>query len=55
MWKKDHRAMKIENMTLRDALREANAELLKHRRTIAALGAGQRDVTEQVERVLRAR
>ena len=53
MLKSTHRATVLENMTLRDALREANAELLKHRRTIGMLKSGERSVTEQMERVFR--
>jgi hypothetical protein len=52
MFKSNHRAVKLENMTLRDALREANNELRKHRTTLAMLGQGDSAVTVQVERVL---
>lgn len=51
MLKSTHRAVQVENHVLRDALREANAELLKHRQTIGSLAAGSREATEQLERV----
>lgn len=51
MLKSAHREVQVENHVLRDALREANAELRKHRQTIGALSTGQRQATEQLERV----
>lgn len=53
MWKSDHRAVEMENHTLRDALREANAEVRKHRNLLATLRTGQREATEQLERVFK--
>jgi hypothetical protein len=37
MWRSYHEAVRRENYTLRDALREANKELLKHRQLISGL------------------
>ncbi len=42
-----------ENYTLRDALREANAELLKHRTLIAGLRSGDARMTKAIERAIR--
>ena len=50
--KSTHRAVRLENQTLRDALREANHELRKCRQFIGSLGAGEESTTEQLERVL---
>jgi protoporphyrinogen oxidase len=44
--------LKQENYSLRDALREANAELRKHRTLIAGLRDGDKRMTEAVERAL---
>ena len=44
-----------ENYTLRDALREANNELRKHRNLISGLRDGRVDVTRSLERVLDAK
>ena len=44
--------LQTENYVLRDALREANAELLRHRTLIAGLASGRRDMTEALERIL---
>lgn len=44
MWRSNHEAVRRENYTLRDALREANAELLKHRRLIGGLREGSIDL-----------
>lgn len=43
MLKSTHRKVEVENHVLRDALREANAELRKHRMLIADMrdGSGQ--------------
>ncbi len=46
------RHLQVENFTLRDALREANIELLAHRRLIAGLRSGQADVTQAVQRIV---
>lgn len=48
MWKSDHRKTQVENHVLRDALREANSELRKHRVLIAALRDGDDHVTNAV-------
>lgn len=42
-----------ENFTLRDALREANAELRRHRTLLAGLRDGDRQMTAAVERAIR--
>lgn len=47
-----YEALQTENFTLRDALREANAELLKHRILIKGLRTGQVDITRQFERAI---
>lgn len=44
MWRSTHEKVRLENWTLRDALRESNAELLKHRRLIAGLKDGSIDL-----------
>lgn len=43
--------LKIENMTLRDALRNANAELLKHRRLIADIRDGDGNAFDRIRKV----
>jgi len=48
------RMQSVENMTLRDALREANEELRRHRLLLASLRAGHDDTTRAVERVIRS-
>lgn len=53
MMKKTHRAVQVENHVLREALREANKELRKHRLTIGALASGDIKATEQIERILK--
>jgi hypothetical protein len=45
--------VKQENYTLRDALREANKELLKHRTLLAGLRAGDQRMTAAVEKAIR--
>jgi hypothetical protein len=47
-------AVRRENYTLRDALREANAELLRHRRLLAGVRAGSIDVVGALDRISRA-
>jgi hypothetical protein len=42
------RSVQVENYTLRDALRNANAELYKHRRLIQSLRDGDDHVTEAI-------
>lgn len=42
--------LRTENFTLRDALREANAELVRHRRLIAGLRTGDPEVTRAIEK-----
>lgn len=46
-----HDAVQRENYTLRDALREANKELLKHRRFIAGIRSGSIDVVRSLEKI----
>ena len=48
--KRDHRLLTMENATLRDALRNANQELAKHRRLIAGLRIGDPEITKALER-----
>lgn len=48
-----YETVKRENYTLRDALREANAELRRHRALIAGLRAGDERMTAAVERAIR--
>lgn len=52
VWRSDYNAVRLENYTLRDALRNSNAELHKHRRLLAQLRAGEQTATEAVERAL---
>lgn len=47
-----HDAVRTENWSLRDALREANAELRRHRLLIGQLKAGHAETTTAFERVL---
>lgn len=49
-WVTRHRyeTVKQENYTLRDALREANNELWKHRQLLAGLRAGDQSMTDAV-------
>lgn len=42
-----------ENYTLRDALREANAELFRHRQLLASLRRGEEEATAAVEKALK--
>lgn len=44
--------VRAENSTLRDALREANNELRKHRLLIDGIAKGTPDVIDKLERVL---
>lgn len=46
-----HAAVRTENYTLRDALREANKELVKHRRLLAGLRSGSVDVVRVLDRM----
>ena len=46
-----HEAVRRENYTLRDALREANEELRKHRVLVAGLRRGDVEMTRAIERV----
>lgn len=43
--------LRTENHVLRDALREASAELHKHRHLLARLRSGDAEVTAAVQRV----
>lgn len=52
MLRRNYDALKTENFTLRDALREANNELRKHRQLIGGLRDGRADTTRKLERVL---
>ncbi len=49
------RKTQLENYTLRDALREANKELYKHRRLIASLRDGDDHTTEAVMAAMKDR
>jgi len=51
MLKSKHLAVQRENYTLRDALREANKELLKHRQFIAGIRTGQIDVINTLDKM----
>lgn len=51
MLKSTHEAVVRENLTLRDALREANKELVKHRRLIAGIKDGSVDVVHVLNRM----
>lgn len=53
MLKSTHRAMQVENHTLRDALREANNELRRHRLLISQLRDGDAKTTDQLARVFK--
>jgi len=48
----EYHRVRRENMVLREALRDANAELLKHRRLITGLRTGQSEITEAFERAI---
>jgi hypothetical protein len=48
MLKSTHRAVQAENYLLRDALKEANAELRKHRILISGLRNAHSDTVEKV-------
>ena len=48
MLKSNHERVRRENGMLRDALREANAELRKHRLLIAGLKQGNVEITNSV-------
>lgn len=51
MWRSDHEAVRQENGFLRDALKEANKELLKHRKLIAGLKDGSIDIVSRLEKI----
>jgi hypothetical protein len=51
MLRSTHDAVRVENYTLRDALREANKELVKHRQLLAGLRNGQVDVVRVLDRM----
>lgn len=53
MWKSTADEIRLENYTLRDALRNANEELRKHRTLIAGLRTGQTEVVNDLERILK--
>lgn len=46
-----HDAVRTENYTLRDALREANKELLAHRKLLAGIRSGRIDVVRILEKM----
>lgn len=52
MLKSTHEAVRRENYTLRDALREANKELLKHRQLLGGIRSGQIDVVTTLDRIM---
>jgi len=52
--RREYDRLLIENFTLRDALREANAELYKHRTLIAGLRTGHTAMTAAVEKVFQS-
>ncbi len=49
--KSEYDRARLENFVL-DVLREANAELYKHRQLIVGLKTGQKEITEQFERAI---
>lgn len=51
MWKSSHEAVRRENYTLRDALREANHELRRHRQLIGGIRSGSIDLVRSLERM----
>lgn len=51
MLKSMHEKVRQENYVLRDALREANAELSKHRRLLAGIRSGQVDIVGVLDRM----
>lgn len=46
-----HAAVRTENYTLRDALREANKELVRHRQLLAGIRSGSVDVVRILDRM----
>lgn len=50
MLKSNHQAVQAENYLLRDALKEANKELLKHRRLISSLRDADPETTDRFMR-----
>jgi hypothetical protein len=46
----NHEKVRVENCLLRDALKEANAELRKHRVLLASLKQGNIETTDKVMR-----
>lgn len=51
MLKSTHLAVQRENYTLRDALREANKELAKHRQLLSGIRSGQVDVVTILDKM----
>jgi len=51
----DHERLQMENYTLRDALREANKELARHRSLLAGLRAGETKMFQAIETMARGR
>lgn len=49
--KNELRLLKLQNATLRDALRNANEELARHRRLLNDLRQGDPEVTRIIERL----
>jgi len=54
MLKSEHEQVRRENIFLKSALCEANAELRKHRLLINGLRQGREDITQKFEKVLRS-
>lgn len=51
MWVSTHEAVRLENYTLRDVLREANRELRKHKELLAGLQNGTIDIVAILDKV----
>lgn len=51
MWKSTHEAVRKENYTLRDVLRDANAELHRHRTLIASIKDGSVDIVRTLDKM----
>jgi len=51
VWRSTYERMRRENYTLRDALREANNEIKRHRRLLADIQSGRTDVVRILEKI----
>lgn len=51
--RRDYDALRTENYVLREALRDANAELHRHRMLIGGLRSGQSETLDKLDRVLK--